>query len=73
MSIIGEICPLNLFQLSVQELFLTNRITSTKKLYKARTGPRSATRSKPEVHPLKCSPEVHPSSKLTMCPEQGEE
>ena len=44
---------------------------------KARTGPRSAARFKPEVHPRsapqKCSPEVYPRSKLTKCPKQQQE
>ena len=38
------------------------------------TGPRSAARFKPEVHPRtvpqKCSPEVHPRSKLMKRPKQ---
>ena len=44
---------------------------------KARTGPRSAARFKPEVYPRsapqKCTPEVHPRSKLTKCTEKEDE
>ena len=37
------------------------------------TGPWSAARFKPELHPQNCNPGVHARSKLTKCPEQEQE